>query len=226
MMKIRLFPKCNTARSRAFRHCESAGRRVGGLVIVLALVLVGVDSQAGEHTWVGAKKCKSCHKKEAIGNQYGWWLESEHAKAPDSLATEKAAKWAKEAGVPDPTTDERCVKCHETAYGVPDNLVAKKFRRGQGVQCEACHGPGKDYRKKKVMVDRDVAVSKGLILQTEEVCVACHNDDSPAWDPERYTRADGSKVGFDFDQAAQAIAHPVPEGYDPAADEDDAEEEE
>ena len=32
-----------------------------------------------------------------------------------------------------------------------------------GVQCEACHGPGKDYAKKKVMIDPDLAREKGLV---------------------------------------------------------------
>jgi hypothetical protein len=202
----------------------SVGWRLGGVVTVLAILLLGVDSRASENKWVGVKKCKTCHKKEDIGDQYGWWLKSEHAKALDSLSSEKAAKWAKEAGVADATSDERCVKCHETAYGVPDDLVRKSFRRGQGVQCEACHGAGSNYRKKKVMVDHDLAVSKGLVVQTAEVCVACHNDESPAWDSERYTRSDGTKVGFDYDQAAKAIAHAVPEGYDPGGDKDEEDE--
>jgi hypothetical protein len=96
--------------------------------------------------------------------------------------------------------------------------VGVKFDRTQGVQCEACHGAGSGYRKKKIMMDRDRAVERGLVLQTEEVCTSCHNDESPAWDPERYTLADGSKQGFDFDQAVKLIAHPVPEGYDPMAE--------
>jgi hypothetical protein len=61
-------------------------------------------------------------------------------------------------------------------------------------------------------------VEKGLVLQSEEICVECHNDESPAWDPERYTLADGTKVGFDYDQAVEEIAHAVPEGYDPSAE--------
>jgi hypothetical protein len=92
------------------------------------------------------------------------------------------------------------------------------------VQCESCHGAGKDYRKKKVMIDQDLAISKGLIYPPKEKdCRACHNDDSPAWDPERYTLANGTKTGFDFDLASKAIEHPVPEGYDPTADDDDDE---
>jgi hypothetical protein len=96
--------------------------------------------------------------------------------------------------------------------------VSRKFDRTAGVQCEACHGAGKDFRKKKIMMDRELAISKGLVPQTKEVCLACHNDESPAWDPERYTLEDRSKVGFDYDQAVAAIQHPIPEGYDPMAD--------
>lgn len=192
------------------------------LALLLALLLPGSHAlaQASEkpHQYVGARKCKSCHKKEGIGNQYESWLESSHAKALETLATDKAVEWASEAGVDDPQNDEKCVKCHVTAYGVSEDLLGRKFTRSEGVQCEACHGPGKDYRKKKIMVDLEVAESKGLIPQSEEICVACHNDESPAWDPERYTLADGGKVGFDYDQAVKTIAHPVPEDYDPSAD--------
>ena len=71
------------------------------------------------------------------------------------------------------------------------------------------------------MADPEEAREKGLVDPTEEVCVACHSDESPAWDPARYTTADGKKVGFDYEQAVETIAHPVPEGYDPFADDDD-----
>ena len=176
-----------------------------------------VVAAKGEHKFAGHKKCKTCHKKTEIGNQFGVWLESRHAKAYETLGTEKAKKWGAEAGVDNPQTDDRCIKCHSTAHGVPDEMVSRRFDRTAGVQCESCHGAGKDYRKKKIMMDRDKAVEKGLIIPTEAVCTQCHNDESPAWDPQRFTLADGSKVGFDFEQAAKKIAHPIPEGYDPTA---------
>jgi hypothetical protein len=184
----------------------------------LFLAAPGAASADAEHDYVGARKCRSCHRKEPIGNQYGVWEESRHAKAFETLAGDKAAEWASEAGVDDPQNDERCVKCHVTAYGVEEDRLSRKFKRELGVQCEACHGPGKDYAKKKVMIDPDLAREKGLVSQSEEVCVACHNHDSPAWDPERYTLADGTKVGFDYDLALEEIAHPVPEDYDPSSE--------
>jgi len=196
---------------------------IGFAFLALALLIPkfadanGEAAAKGEHEFVGHKKCKTCHKKAEIGDQFGVWLESGHAKAYETLGTEKAKKWGAEAGVGNPQTDDRCIKCHSTAHGIPDDMVSRKFDRTAGVQCESCHGAGKDYRKKKVMIDRDKAVAKGLIIPTEAVCTQCHNDESPAWDPQRYTLADGSKVGFDYKQASKTIAHPVPEGYDPTA---------
>lgn len=195
-----------------------------GWVSVVSVLIFGLAAGAAsaqDHKWVGLEKCSSCHDEDDIGNQTKVWQGNPHAKARESLATQQAKDWAKEAGVSDPETDAKCVKCHQSAYGVAPELLSKSFDPSLGVQCESCHGAGKDYRKEEYMIDTDVAVERGLIPQSEEVCVACHNDDSPAWDPEAYTRADGTKVGFDYEQAAAAIAHPVPEGYDPTADDDE-----
>lgn len=206
------------ARQRSIPAASCATAVEAALVFVFLAVCSAVSAHAGEHKFTGTKACKRCHDEPEIGNQVGVWLEGGHAKAYETLATDKAKEWAREAGVEDPQTDEKCIKCHATAYGVPDEMVSKKFDRTAGVQCEACHGAGKGYRKKGVMVDREKAIARGLVLATVDVCVRCHNDESPAWDPKRYTLADGSKVGFDFDQAAEKIAHPVPEGYDPMAE--------
>ncbi|MBW2542013.1 MAG: cytochrome c family protein [Deltaproteobacteria bacterium] len=190
---------------------------LGAVLLALALLLAKSAFADEGHDFVGYQKCKTCHQKEAIGNQFGVWLESRHAKAYETLGTEKAKKWGAEAGVDNPQTDDRCIKCHSTAHGVPNERVSNKFDRTAGVQCESCHGAGKDYRKKKIMMDREKAIAKGLIIPTAELCTGCHNDESPAWDEKAYTLADGSTSGFDFEQAVKKIAHPIPEGYDPAA---------
>jgi len=208
----------NNARDRWQIHTFIVFCAIGFAFLALAFLIPKSAAANGERKFVGHKKCRTCHKKEGIGNQYGIWLDSRHAKAYETLATDKAREWAAEAGVDDPQTDDRCVKCHSTAHGVPDDMVSKKFDRTAGVQCESCHGAGKDYRKKKIMIDRDKAIEKGLVLPTPAVCTECHNDDSPAWDAQRYTLADGSKAGFDYEQAVKTIAHPVPEGYDSSAE--------
>lgn len=206
---------------------RSAMREVVAIVacaVLLGAVAAGAQAPAGKaavgkvHKYGGPAKCRSCHGKDGIGDQYEEWKESKHAKAWETLATDKAKEWAAKAGIADPQQDERCFKCHVTGHGAPASVLGLQYRKEDGVTCEACHGPGMDYRKKKVMMDRDLAVANGLILQSEKVCTTCHNDESPAWDPARYTLPGGGKAGFHYEQAVKAIAHPVPEGYDPMSE--------
>lgn len=184
-----------------------------GVVISLALALATAGmATAGEFQYVGVKKCRSCHKKELIGDQIAKWKEGKHAAAFDSLASDKALEYAKEKGIEgSPQKADECLKCHVTAFDADPASIKNKLSAADGVQCESCHGPGSRYRKKKIMADEDKAIANGLIKPTEKHCITCHNDESPAWNPERYTLANGSKVGFDFAQASEKISHPIPE---------------
>ena len=80
-------------------------------------------------------------------------------------------------------------------------VIKYELDPADGVQCESCHGPGSNYRKRSVMSDRKKAVAMGMVLPTEAVCVACHNDESPSWD---------GAAGFDYAEAKKRIAHPTP----------------
>jgi cytochrome c peroxidase len=187
------------------------------VVLVVGFALLGASSEASaqEFKYVGVKKCRSCHKKELMGNQIAKWQEMKHSKAFESLKSEDAVKIAKEKGLAVPAHEApECLKCHVTAYDVGPELIAKKpLSHSDGVQCESCHGPGSGYRKKKTMSDRDKAVAKGLWLpgEDEKICLECHNDESPTWDTTKYTLADGTTVAFDYEQAKEEIAHPIPE---------------
>lgn len=183
--------------------------------LVAALIAAGLASaqlapaaHAGgnAHLYVGATKCKTCHGKPEIGDQYSAWAKTKHAKAMDSLRTEKARQWAKERGIADPATAKECVECHTTAYTAPAELKGSKYSLEEGVSCEACHGAGNDYKKKSIMVDKKQAVAAGLVEQDAKVCVRCHNDKSPAY------------KSFDYKTAVKKIGHPVPASYDPNAD--------
>lgn len=88
-----------------------------------------------------------------------------------------------------------------TAYGVDARLIKYDLEPADGVQCESCHGPGSNYRKPSIMSDEHEAVANGLVLQSETVCTACHNDESPSWD---------ATVGFDYAKSKERIAHPTP----------------
>ena len=191
-----------------------------GLVLVLLGVFAVLSSaqekpSAAEETkpaaeekkptfkYVGGSKCKMCHKTEAQGKQYGIWASNPHAKAYKTLATDQSKEIAgKYKDMKDPQKDARCLKCHVTAFGVDAKLIKASFKMEDGVQCEACHGPGSKYKSPKVMK----ALSKGTqdpaevgyIASDEKLCVTCHNKESPTYKP------------FKFEEAYKKIAHPIP----------------
>jgi nitrate/TMAO reductase-like tetraheme cytochrome c subunit len=172
------------------------------LGIGFALVAGAVTANAGEFKYVGASKCRTCHKKELIGNQYGAWQSSPHAKAFDTLKSDEAQKTAAEKGISGPANEAaECLKCHVTAFGMDASaFAAAPIKAEEGVSCESCHGPGSDYRKKKVMADHAASVAAGMWEpgKNAEVCTACHNPESPTYK--------------EFDHAARLkdIAHPIP----------------
>jgi hypothetical protein len=126
------------------------------LFLTTAIVIMAVASlaQAGDHEFVGASKCKMCHKV-----QYASWENTKHAKATDTAKAGTDREWGAE-----------CLSCH----------VTNNSEDFQGVQCEACHGPGADYKKMSIMKDRDAAVSNGLVIPTQATCDGCHTGDDHA----------------------------------------------
>ena len=161
---------------------------------------------------VKSKLCMLCHKKDDVGNQTEAWQKSKHAKAFEVLASEKGKEVAKKAGVADPQTSGKCLKCHTTAYGFTEAAVTEDIEPKEGVTCQACHGPGSKYKSKtKHAKDPETAMKElGLVKITSAVCERCHNKNSPTHDPARYKLADGTTAGFDFKQAVEKIKHPVP----------------
>lgn len=153
-------------------------------LILFSIFFAGSTLSAQEYDYIGAAKCKMCHNKATTGAQYKIWSESVHAKAMESLKG-------------DEKTDPKCIKCHSTAGSVNPDLIAT-LKVEEGVSCESCHGAGSGYKSKTVMLDREKAIAKGLIIPTEKTCIACHNEESPNF------------KGFNYDEYFKKIAHPVP----------------
>jgi nitrate/TMAO reductase-like tetraheme cytochrome c subunit len=108
-------------------------------------------------TYIGVDKCKICHKVE-----HESWLKLPHAKAFERLK-------------PEEQSTPECLKCHAT--GASKALP--------GVQCEACHGPGSDYKSIQVMKDRAKSIAAGLVVPDRATCEGCHTQaphDLPAFD--------------------------------------------
>ena len=175
--------------------------RAGGLVVLASLGLA-IGAQAQEkpaHKYIGATKCSVCHKAEAKGNQYGAWMKSAHAKAFETLASEKALAIGKEKGIAKPQESDACLKCHVTGHGKAAALFEPTFKKEEGVSCESCHGAGSDYKAMNVMKDLAAAKAAGLVIPDEKTCTACHNTESPTFKPP-----------FDFKAMAAKVAHPNP----------------
>jgi hypothetical protein len=138
------------------------------LLIILSISLLGFSfyriNYNSEPEYVGTKTCGICHKKKDVGQQLKIWQDSKHSQAYFTLQTEKADKIAKEKGYSTKAVETpECLKCHVTGYDIDASMLGKKFKIEDGVQCETCHGPGSDYKSKKVMKDRKLSIEKGLL---------------------------------------------------------------
>ncbi|MEI6563150.1 MAG: cytochrome c family protein [bacterium] len=179
-----------------------------GMVLAGSMVLSSAAADRDASLYAGTKSCAMCHKKADTGDQFGKWQGSPHAKAYEMLSSAESKAMAAKAGVEDPQKSGKCLKCHSTAYNLTEQVQTEKIPVEDGVSCESCHGPGKNYKAKAVMEDQKKAIEAGMVYPATTSCVFCHNDQSPAWKADRYTTKDGKKVGFDIDQAFEKIKHP------------------
>lgn len=130
---------------------------------VLSIFTIGLAQEekkeekaaAPAHEYVGADKCKICHKKDGT---FPSWEETPHAGAWMNVDTLKLAE----------DKQAVCKGCHTTGVTAKGEMLA-------GVQCEACHGPGADYKKKSIMEDLEAAKANGLLIPDEKTCLGCHD---------------------------------------------------
>lgn len=156
------------------------------VILLMSLVaLFALAANAGDdaHAYVGAKKCKTCHKAE-----FKSWSETGHAKAWDLLSAEEQK-------------DPKCNGCHMTGTTAKDVVLT-------GVECEACHGAGADYKSAKIMskkkwkadpeAQKKLALAAGLIMPDEKTCVKCHTKEG-----------NPNFKEFKFEERAKLV-HPAP----------------
>jgi len=163
-------------------------------VIFAVLAAGGLFSQ--EFTYIGAAKCKICHKTEKQGQQYPIWEAGKHSKSFQALSSEKTTEVAQAAGVPNPPENPECLKCHSPLFEKAPEL------KEEGVTCEACHGPGSGYKKMSIMKDHAESVKNGLVEYSgpediKKKCLTCHEN------------AHGT--AFDFEASWKKVKHDRPE---------------
>ncbi len=130
-------------------------------VFVISSLVMGQAAEKPKFTYVGEKSCKMCHKAE-----FDAWSATPHAKAFAALKPEEQKK-------------AECTACHTTGKTAADSVLVN-------VACEACHGPGSEYKKATIMSKTKFAADKaaalkaaqdaGLIIPTAETCTTkCHH---------------------------------------------------
>jgi len=151
-------------------------------IVLAAAVLLTAGSGYGQdkaatpaaaHAFIGVKKCMMCHKGEAKGNVYEKWTASKHSKAFQVLVDKKDGSDKK----------PECLACHTTGFNKAGYVVgAANAAEYEGVQCEACHGAGGDF-KLTHSKDPAGAAALGFVAKpTEATCKACHNEKSTNFD--------------------------------------------
>jgi len=164
------------------------------ITLITFVFLISLFSQ--EFTYVGANRCKVCHRAEKVGKQFIIWEESKHSKSFKILTSEKAQEVAKAEGMETkPTENPECLKCHSPLFKKTSNITK------EGVTCEFCHGPGSSYKKLSIMENREEAAKNSLIIYdsseaTKKLCLTCHED--------------SQEKSFDFKASWEKIKHPVP----------------
>jgi 2',3'-cyclic-nucleotide 2'-phosphodiesterase (5'-nucleotidase family) len=128
--------------------------------------------------YLGTETCVGCHPQEDEQ-----WKTTRHAHAWETMVKEGVDR------------DLECVPCHVTGFGSWNG-----FRRADvtpdrmNVQCEVCHGPGKDhYELITGGGDRTRLPLHGLLPITPKTCTQCHRDHH---DPE-----------FDYNKKIFLVAH-------------------
>ena len=114
---------------------------------------------AGEHLeqdpqngYVSAMTCQRCHQQE-----YLQWSATRHAFAYETLLKKERY------------FDSGCVACHTTGFGYSIGFqIGDQNSAFKGVQCETCHGPGKQHvgnpKKSNIRSSTDTSL-----------CLECHD---------------------------------------------------
>ena len=108
--------------------------------------------QQQENGYASAAACQQCHEQE-----YLQWSATRHAFAYQTLLKKERY------------FDAGCVSCHTTGFGYPTGFqIGDQDSTLEGVQCETCHGPGKQHvgnpKKSNIRSGNDTSL-----------CLQCHD---------------------------------------------------
>jgi len=202
---------------------------VVGVAALAATFLFQPQPAMTQGQYLGVQSCSTsaCHQKSTKPGApaaFPSWSKDPHsvsfAGGPTSLGAKsglkgaKAAEIAKKMGIKDPSSDDKCLKCH--AGGVQGGVSSKmglppkgNASLEDGVQCESCHGPGakfKDIHQK----DHKAALANGMVdllapQAAGKQCLACHSKSTIG--PEYMKAGHPDQDKFNFGAYADKIKH-------------------
>ncbi len=161
------------------------------LVQARALSQMQREAQGRKISYMGAESCRSCH-----AGPWEHWRTTAHAGAYDALVKRGE------------TDDDLQLARAVTGYRRLGGFVSAE-RSGDlgGVQCEACHGPGKDHVRDHLLLKARAGLplqpeSQGappiaMLLPDEVTCLSCHDRET---DPD-----------FEYEAALKRVRHPRPQ---------------
>ena len=105
------------------------------------------------------------------------------------IALASTGVWA----VPTKIGADKCKMCHKVQF--ESWKASSHAKTAPPMDCEACHGPGSDYKSMSVMKNPEAAKKAGLVNPTKADCAKCHGKGKvPAITPELWTKVHAHKA--------------------------------
>jgi len=192
-------------------------------VIVAAPCVVAAEPPLpyeSKDKYVGVVNCASslCHgsispwkDSNILQNEYVTWsrVDKHSTKAYQVLLTERSQRIARNLGLKEPAHQAKlCLDCHAT--NPPGAQRGERFRTGEGVSCESCHGPAERWIETHVQSGATHAdnVAHGLYPTNEPVaqarlCLSCHFGNKDRFVTHRMMGAGHPRMSFELDTFSQ-----------------------
>ncbi|HUY31927.1 MAG TPA: multiheme c-type cytochrome [Pirellulales bacterium] len=157
-------------------------------------IATGKSSSSGVR-WMGSPSCsaQACHgdvKPDAAapnvwGNEHTIWIESDrHSRAYEVLCDKLSRQIAERLKIPAAHEAQQCLACHAPRHSRRSEhpaAVNGPFAPGEGVGCEACHGPAEKWlephTRGKLSADQKTTLGMNDtadLFERAKLCAECH----------------------------------------------------
>jgi hypothetical protein len=169
-------------------------------------------TDAAKHLGVASCASLVCHGalvplqgSRVAQNEYTVWLQKDrHAKAYQTLLSERSKQIAAALDIGPPHTEVLCLNCH--AANTPNEQRGERFQITDGVSCEVCHGAAERWIATHTNEDASHAdnVARGMLPTDDprkrgELCLSCHLGTGDQFVTHRVMAAGHPRLSFELD---------------------------